>query len=131
MEEFPDEEFNDETLSAVMADLRRRVRSQSASTSSSSGTARPRLRVTSRASVHSSKGHVSHAGLGALDQGTSYVSNVDSQLSALTESPTGSNGTLLDVIHTGGSKIPESVKDIAGPFQREDFIRLHIDKTEV
>lgn len=131
MEEFPDEEFDDETRSAVVADLRRRVRSPSTSTSSSSGTARPKERDIPRHSVipiHSPKGpHVGSSGL------VQAMSDADSQLSGLTvtEGLAGPDGTLLDwVIHTG-SKCPASVKVTAGPFDHEDFVRLHVDKTEV
>lgn len=135
MEEFPSsEEYDDETRSAVEEDLRRSLRSPSTSASSSSGTARPRAGGINRSSnipVRSPDIVESQAGPGGSTLRTNSPSTV-SHRSALAQTPAfGQDGNLLTwQIHTG-SKIPASVKNIAGPFAEQDFARLGIEKAEV
>lgn len=139
MQGFPPEEYDEDIRNTVESDLRGGLRSPSARTSSSgrsssSGTARPRARQTEQGSnkrVHSMDTEEPQAGPSRFTE-IGYTSSTESQASVASQSPAvRQDGTLLTwQIHTG-SNCPASVKTTAGPFVREDFVRLGIDKNEV
>ncbi|KAJ3576189.1 hypothetical protein NP233_g588 [Leucocoprinus birnbaumii] len=134
MEGFPDGGYDEERFNALIEDLRRRIRSPSASNSSSSGTVRPRrhsprlLETPIRSPMNSPKTQGERSSLTAESE---YISDEPSQISTQSEVLVGPEGGVLTWAIHWGSKSPASIKVVAGPFVDGDITRIGIDNVEL